>query len=482
MKTQVEKSSGRAGRSITNHLDNHPPARHGVSRLDADLNEVQIPAKVPLIRTEIPGPKSREILSIQEKLETQSVIYPKSFPVAIKRAFNSVVEDVDGNYLIDVVSGICVLGLGHSEIVRQAIASQLDSIWHALEMATEVRVEFLKQVRKSFPSNMQNYKVMFGISGADACETAINIAHTFSGGNYRSSTISFDGAYHGVSGGIIAATAGRHYRNAVYSNGFNVVRVPYPYKMWYNYDTDHVLSELNRVVNDPGAGYDRPDSLLVEPIIGEGGYIVPPDGFLRSVREFCDKHNILMIVDEIQTGVGRTGKMWAFEWDSIKPDIVCAAKSIGGGVPISIVYYRDDIDAKIPTPFHLGTFRANPLALAAGAAVLKEVPKYLDAVVSEGDRLKRRFASIKSPAIGEVRGKGFMIGVELAEGNSPMRSKTTLKIKHSMLSKGLMMHTCGHYGNVFRHMAALNTPREYLDTSADIFEEVLKSVVGSSGI
>lgn len=450
-----------------------------MTSLNAELHKVQPPSKIPFLCTEIPGPKSLEILAAQEKLETKTVIYPKSFPIAIKRGFNSVIEDADGNFLIDWVSGISVLNLGHSDIVRNAVSSQLSEIWHTLEIPSETRTEFLGQLKKSFPSYMQNYKVMFGISGADACETAVNIAHAASGRGERASTIAFEGAYHGIAGGIIAATAGRHYRDAVYSSGFNVVRVPYPYKMWYNYDTNDILESLEKIQSDPSAGYDAPDSMIVEPILGEGGYIVPPQGFLKALREFCDKNDILMIVDEVQSGVGRTGKMWAFEWESIKPDIVCVSKSVGGGIPISLIYYRDDIDAKLPTPFHLGTFRANSLAMAAGTAVLREVPKHLDYVSSEGEKLKQRFSSISSSNIGDVRGRGFMIGVELVQGDKPMESKTVMRVKHEMLKRGLMMHTCGHYGNVFRFMGSLNIPREYLETGVEIFEDSLNAATRS---
>ena len=451
-----------------------------MTSLNAELSKMQPPSKIPFLRTEIPGPRSLEILAAQEQLETKTVIYPKSFPIAVKRGFNSVIEDADGNFLIDWVSGISVLNLGHSDIIRNAVSSQLSEIWHTLEVPSETRTEFLRQVKKSFPSSMQNYKTMFGISGADACETSINIAHAASGRGARASTIVFEGAYHGIAGGIISATAGRHYRDAVYSHGFNVVRVPYPYKMWYNYDTSDVLENLEKIQNDESAGYDAPDSLIVEPILGEGGYIVPPLGFLKALREFCDKHDILMIVDEVQSGVGRTGKMWAFEWESIRPDIVCVSKSVGGGIPISLIYYRDDIDAKLPTPFHLGTFRANSLAMAAGTAVLKEVPKHLDYVSSEGPKFMQRIASIRSPSIGEVRGRGFMIGVELVHGDRPMDSKKMMRIKHEMLKRGLMMHTCGHYGNVFRFMGSLNIPHEYLETGARIFEEALRTVESNS--
>jgi 4-aminobutyrate aminotransferase-like enzyme len=432
-----------------------------------------LPSKIPLIKTSIPGEKSKKILAEQKELETSTVIYPKSFPIAIKRAQNSVIEDVDGNYFIDWVSGISVLNLGHSDMIRRAISKQLSKVWHTLEIPSETRVEFMKELRKSFPSNMRSYKTMFGISGADACETAMNLAHTVSG--LKASTVAFEGAYHGVHGGIISATAGRVYKTPVISSGMNIIRAPYPYEMWYDYDTNDTLSFLEKAVNDPEAGYEKPDSLIVEPVQGEGGYIVPPEGFLRALREFCDKNDMIMIIDEVQTGLGRTGKMWGFEWDSIQPDIVCVSKSIGGGIPLSLVYYREDYDQKLPTPFHLGTYRGNALALAAGTAVLREIPKYLDRVNSDGGNLQKRFGQIGSPLIGDIRGKGFMIGVELVENKKPLTKTKMLSIKHTMLGKGLMMHTCGHFGNVFRFMGSLNIPAEYLETGSRILEESLKA-------
>ncbi|MBO0887705.1 aminotransferase class III-fold pyridoxal phosphate-dependent enzyme [Candidatus Bathyarchaeota archaeon] len=445
--------------------------------LSAPLRSQDIPAVIPLIRTQIPGEKSRELLKAQSELETRSVIYPKSFPIAIKRIYDSIIEDADGNFLIDWVTGISVLNLGYSDIIKEAVSGQLSKTWHNLELPTETRIEFLRQVKKSFPDNMQNYRTLFGISGADACETAINMAHLVSG-KPTASTIAFEGAYHGVSGGIVAATAGNNYRTPVYCRGFNIVRAPYPYEKWYHYDSNATLAFLEKVMMDPEAGYDRPDSLIVEPIQGEGGYIVPPDGFLRSIREFCDAHDLIMIVDEVQTGVGRTGRMWGFEWDGIKPDIVCASKSIGGGIPISIIYYREDYDSKLPSPFHLGTYRANPLAMAAGTAVLREVPRHLDRVRVEGEKLRDAFVSIGSSLIADVRGRGFMIGVELVENEKPLDKSRIMEIKHSNLRRGLMMHTCGHFGNVFRFMGALNIPSGYLDTGVRIFEESLRAYGG----
>jgi len=427
---------------------------------------------LPKIITDVPGPESTLLLQRQREMESSTVIYPDSFPIAIKRAENSLIEDLDGNIFIDWVSGISVMNLGFNDKIRDAVKAQLDDIWHALEIPTEVRINFLEALRNSFPPEMRNYKTIFGISGADACGTAINIAHAIRKKN--APTIAFEGAYHGVSGGIIAATAGRKYREAVYSDGFKIIRVPYPYELWYDYDVSDIISIMKKIMDDGEAGYDRPDSVIVEPIQGEGGYIVPPDGFLKAIREFCTEYDLTMIVDEVQSGVGRTGKMWAFEYENITPDIVCVSKSIGGGLPVSLVYYRDDYDKKLPKPFHLGTYRANPLAMAAGITVINEVPKYFDKVKSSGKEMLNKFNKIDSNLIGEVRGKGYMIGIELVDNGKPMNSKRMMELKHELLQNGLLMHTCGHYGNVFRFMGALNMPDELINTGINIFGKVLR--------
>ncbi len=430
-------------------------------------------SNAPLIKTEIPGPKSRKYLEMQKEMETNSVIYPDSFPIAIKSADGSIIEDVDGNRFIDWVTGISVLNLGYNENIRKAVKEQMDKIWHALEIPTEARIDFMNELRKSFPEKMRDYKIMFGISGADACETAINIAHKIHGGNHN--TIAFEGAYHGVSGGIIGATAGVKYKSQVFTQGFDVIRIPYPYKLWYDFSIDDIVESIRKIMIDPEAGYRIPDSIIVEPILGEGGYVVPPDGFLKALREVSDEFNLTLIVDEVQTGVGRTGKMWAFEWENITPDIVCISKSIGGGIPVSVIYYKNEFDKMLPKPFHLGTYRANPLALSAGTFVLKEVPKYLDRVQRDGKMLLKRFSEINSDIIAEVRGKGFMVGIELVENKKPLKYEKVLKIKHNLLKNGLMMHTCGHFSNVFRFMGAINIPDDLLNKGLDIFENVLSS-------
>ncbi len=374
------------------------------------------------------------------------------------------------------MTGISVLNLGFDAGIVKVVKEQMDRNWHALEIPSETRIQFLKKFSNSFPSGMKSFKTMFGISGADAVETAVNIAHAV--GGEKSSTVTFEGAYHGVSGGIVSATAGTKYRRTSYSKGFSVVRVPYPYPLWYEADVSDIIADLRKMMVDHESGYDIPDSILVEPVQGEGGYIVPPEGFLKAIREFCDQYDMSMIVDEVQSGMGRTGKMWAFEHENVIPDIVCTSKSVGGGIPMSAIYFRDDYDRKLPKPFHMGTYRANPLAMAAGSYVLDNIPKYLDRVKSDGKKLVSEFNKISSDILLEVRGKGFMIGVELGRNKTPLSSEKMMEIKHNLLNSGLVMHTCGHFGNVFRYMGALNIPDEINEKGMKIFTDVLAKEVG----
>ncbi len=444
-------------------------ANTGLERIDF--------ADVPRIITSIPGEKSRRLLQEQREMETETVTYPHSFPIAIKSASGSIIEDVDGNLYIDWFAGVSVLNLGYSKVIRKAITEQLETVWHSMEIPTEVRIEFLRRLVNSFSSGMRDYKTVFGISGADACETAVNLAHVISGRNVP--VIAFDGAYHGTSGGIISVTTGKDYRKTVLSPGFKTTHIPYPSQNGEGADLSTVHERLEGAFSSSNEG-EKPDSLIVEPIQGEGGYIVPPPGFLKLLRDFCDDHGMLMIVDEIQSGMGRTGKMWAFEHENVQPDVVCIGKSIGGGVPVSMVYYRNDLDRQLPTPFHMGTFRGNPLALAAGIEMLKEIPLHLGRVTTKGRELLETFSSMESPLISDVRGRGFMIGIELAEDGMPLARERMLALKHDLLRNGLIMHTCGSNSNVFRFMGALNIPDELLAKGTKIFQNVLNKERGVS--
>ncbi|MGA8542764.1 MAG: aspartate aminotransferase family protein [Thermoplasmata archaeon] len=402
--------------------------------------------------------------------------------MAPRAAQGATIEDVDGNRFVDWVAGICVLNLGHRHPrLVTAVEAQMKEIWHALELPTEARSRFLEELEDCLPGTLRNNaRIMFSITGGDAIETAISIADFAQG---KRGTVAFSGAYHGVHGGVVSLTSGRRYHSTSSFRGGTVIRVPYPdpYRPVLGADDGAAgtISYLEHLVNDPHSGVDEISSVLVEPILGEGGYVVPPDDFLPSLREFCDRHGILLIADEVQTGLGRTGRMWAVEHAGVTPDILCIAKSIGGGIPLAVVAYRADLVKELPRGFHLGTFRANPLALAAGTEVLKVLKEgdLLDRTRRRGAGLVERFRSMvgRHPAIGEVRGRGFMVGVEFVRDPASRAAwgERAKAMRSELFSRGVLMHTCGSWDQVLRFMAPLTIEDELLDRGLLAFEDAL---------
>ncbi len=444
----------------------------------------------PRIRHVPPGPKSREILSTQERLETDAVVYPKYFPMAIHEARGSTIEDVDGNRFIDWVAGVCVLNLGHNHPrLRAALDRQADRIWHTLEVPTETRATFLRELTDCLPGRLRNHaRVLFTVTGGDAIEAAVDLAEH---AQRRHGTIAFTGAYHGVHGGAANLTAGRRYRVTNAFRGGTIVRVPYPdpYRplLEKEGDSSGTMRFLERLVTDPYSGVDEVAGVLVEPVLGEGGYIVPPEDFLPSLREFCDRHGLLLILDEVQTGLGRTGRMWAAEHSRVTPDILCIAKTIGGGIPLSMIAYRADLVPELPPGFHLGTYRANTLALAVGTEVLRVLREEDWAANAQrrGVRLLRRFQTLAEthPSVGDVRGKGFMIGVEFVRDRKTKLpyGEHAKAMRREMFLHGLLMHTCGPYDQVLRFMAPLVIEDELLERGLTVFEESLTALEGTTG-
>jgi len=432
-----------------------------------------------------PGPRSRELLGEQERLETDAIGYPHYFPIAPKVGQGATIEDVDGNRYIDWVAGICVLNLGHRHPRLMAAAEeQLQSIWHTLELPTEARIRFLKELESVLPGHLRNHsRIFFTVTGGDAVETAVNIADFAQG---KKGTVAFSGAYHGVHGGVVHLTAGRYYHSTSSFGGGAVVRVPYPdpYRPVLGADEGAAgtISYLEHLVNNPHSGVDSISSILVEPILGEGGYVLPPDDFLPSLREFCDRHGILLIADEVQTGLGRTGKMWAVEHSKVTPDILCIAKTIGGGIPLSVVAYRSDLVKELPRGFHLGTYRGNTLSLAVGAETIRVLKEgsIIDHTRARGEKLLGRFRSLSARhlPIGDVRGKGFMIGVEFVRDRASRLpwGERAKAMRSALLARGVLMHTSGPWDQTLRFMSPLIIEDELLDRGLAAFEDALMSL------
>ncbi|MCI4326684.1 MAG: aspartate aminotransferase family protein [Thermoplasmata archaeon] len=435
----------------------------------------------PRIRTPLPGPRSRELLAEQARLETDAVVYAKYFPIAVANAQGSTVEDVDGNRFIDWVAGVSVLNLGHRHpALAAALADQSGKVWHALELPTEARIAFLRAFVDALPGRLRGHaRVLFTVTGGDAVETAVNLADHAKG---RHGTVTFSGAYHGVHGGAANLTSGRRYHRTTSFHGGHIVRVPFPdpYRPLLGPVgdlTNATIRYLEHLANDPHSGVDELSSVLVEPILGEGGYVVPPDDFLPALREFCDSHDLLLIADEVQTGLGRTGKMWAVDHAGVTPDILCVAKTIGGGIPVSMVAYRDDLVPSLPPGFHLGTYRGNPLGLAVGTAVLGVLAStdLVARTAVRGRYLLERFRAVQAtdPSIGDVRGRGFMVGVEFVRSphdRAPWTDRAKA-MRHELFERGVLMHTCGGFDHVLRFMAPLTIEDELLERGLARFAE-----------
>ena len=444
----------------------------------------------PRIVTPPPGPNSRRLLDLQGRFETDAVVYPRHFPLAIREARGSTIEDVDGNRFIDWVSGISVLNLGHRHPrLLAALHQQSERIWHSLELPTEARIDFLTELSDALPGTLRGHaRVLFTVTGGDAVETAVSLADYATG---RHGTVAFSGAYHGVHGGAVNLTGGRRFHATSAFRGGAVVRVPYPdpYRpvLGRPDSAEGVLRYLEHLVDDPHSGVDQLSAVLVEPILGEGGYVVPPDDFLPSLREFCTSHDLLLIADEVQSGLGRTGRMWAVEHSGVTPDILCIGKTIGGGIPLSMVAYRDDLVRELPPGFHLGTFRGNPLALAVGVEVLRVLRSddLLARTAHRGDRVMGRFRQMAEahPEIGDVRGRGFMIGLEFVQ-DPGRRTPWTARAKgmrQELFRRGVLMHTCGAYDQCLRFMSPLTIEDGLLDRGLGVFSEALDAIDGPVG-
>ena len=443
--------------------------------------------QAPSIVTEVPGPKSRRAAERQARFESQTRVYSTYFPIGVDQARGSTVKDLDGNVYVDWYAGVCVQNLGHAHpVVVEAIRKQMDSIVHSIDLPYEARLQFVENLVATLPGDLRNNaKVMFTVTGADACETALSLARRTTG---RKAIIAFGGAYHGIHGSIVGATANYHYREYQGVPQYETYHLPYPYTYRFPFkvkegeESATVIDYLEYLIKDGHSGIGPVAGIIVEPIQGEGGYVIPPDDFLPMLAEVSRKHSIPLILDEVQSGVGRTGKMWAAEHSKIDPDVVCISKSIGGGVPLSMIAYRREYDEGLPAGFHLGTYRGNALGIAAGNAVLKFLATnpVFERVRKDGEKLKKRFVEIceDSPFVGEVRGKGFMIGVELVEDRRSRvpAGKLADDMRSEMLRRGLLMHTCGHFNNVLRFMAPLTIEDSLLDAGLAVFQDSLRVV------
>ena len=439
----------------------------------------------PLIKTRPPGPKSKEYLKHQSSHEGSAVSYPRGMPMSIQRARGATIEDVDGNIYIDFFGGAGVMNVGHANPdVLKAAREQMDDLTHALDIPNPSRKNMVEMLSNILPKQLD--KVFFGApTGSDAVESAMKLAKY---NTKRYPMISFEGAYHGMTSGALSLCSGSPFKGDFLPLIPEVHFVPYAYCYRCAFDRQPESCEmfcakyLDHVLEDSHSGVGKPAAVIVEAIQGEGGSIVPPDAWLPMIRKICDKHDVLMIDDEIQAGFCRTGKMFACEHTNTIPDIMTMSKALGGvGFPISCIAYKEKLDT-FPPGKHIGTFRGNVIAYAAGAAGINFMlkSKLADHALSVGEMMLSMLKEIEkdSRIVGEARGKGLMLGVEFVKDRATKEPAPKLAAKARTLchQRGLLIEIGGHYFNVARFLPPLVLTEELAKKGVEIFADAVKKI------
>lgn len=439
--------------------------------------------QAPNLITTLPGPKAQAYLSKNAAVVSPSL--PHAYPLVIKQAQGCVVEDLDGNTFLDFAAGIAVCSTGHCHPqVVQAIQEQAGKLIHicGADFYDPNYINLCGRLADLAPGD-EPKKVFLGNSGAEAVEAALKLSRYHTG---RSQVIAFFGAFHGRTMGAISLTASK----PIYHQGFGpllsgVTHVPYAYcyRCAYNLSyPDCGLACVDVIEKTLFAHTHPPDevaAIFVEPVQGEGGYIVPPNGWLEKLRALCDRHGILLVADEVQSGIGRTGKMFAIEHWDVVPDMICSAKALASGMPVSALIAKESV-MSWPPGAHGSTYGGNPVATAAAQATLDviEGERLMENAVKIGSALKENLCGVaeSSKLIGDVRGLGLMIGVELVKDKSTkVRAKhETEAVMRAAFERGLMLLPCGP--NSIRFSPPLNITQQDADTAVEIFAEALFDV------
>jgi 4-aminobutyrate aminotransferase len=432
--------------------------------------------KVPDIKVTPPGPKARAIV---ERDRTFVATTTKSAPIVIRKASGSVVEDVDGNLLIDFSSGISVLNIGHAHPkVVAAIAKQAADFTHfaGTDFYYDIQTRVAERLAKLTPGKHRK-KVFFSNSGAGANEAAIKVAKLH---KKRQMFLAFLGAFHGRTQGTLALTASKAKQRA----GFfpmmpGVVHVPYAYCYRCPYKLEYPSCDLYcaNIIEDAYLKTVAPPEdvagIFVEPVQGEGGYIVPPAGWMDRVAKIAKDNDLLLIDDEVQTGFGRTGKMWGIEHSKAVPDILTTAKSIASGLPMGATVFPAEMDFP-ESGRHSNTFGGNPVACAASLATL-DVIEEEDLVARSaklGEYLAKRLDEMKGrfEFIGDRRGLGLMQATEFVTDRKSIKPNPKLRdaIEEDAYKHGLILLPCGE--SSMRYIPALNIPKDVLDAGLEVLE------------
>ena len=429
------------------------------------------------IQTDLPGPKSAAVFARKAKFVAAPL---ETFaPFVVNKSEGAVIEDLDGNRFLDFSGGWGCLAVGQrSENVVAALKDQLDAFLHtdftAVPYAPLIDLAQLLCERTAIDGEK---RAAFFNSGAEAVENAVKIARAYT---KRKAVLVFENAFHGRT--LLAMTMTHKARP--YKAGFgpfasDVYRLPYPYE-YRKRVTERDIERALLASVDPS----EVAAMVVEPVIGEGGFLVPPDWFLPSLRRMADEYGFVLVCDEVQTGIGRTGRFFAFEHFDAQPDLICTAKSLGSGLPLSGVVGKANImDAPIPSSIG-GTYAGNPLACRAAIEVIRTLDRenLIERATIIGDRIKTGFRRLadRFDVIGDVRGLGAMVGMELVADRATKEpaKELTGRIANAAIRNGAIFPTAGLYGNVLRVLVSLVISDDQIDEGMDILEAAFEQTLG----
>jgi len=451
-------------------------SNHGIAQ------DTQTSTFAPRISGPLPGPKARAIVEADDRWISPS--YTRSYPLVAKRGRGTRIEDVDGNQFLDFAAGIAVTSTGHChpEVVK-AIQQQAGELIHmsGTDFYYEGMVTLAERLSAVAPMPGP-HRFYYGNSGAEAVECALKLARYHTG---RQNIIAFLGAFHGRTMGALSLTGSKPQQKRRFAPlvpGVHHVRYPYTYRGTTGGAEEQEAFALDcaRYIEDKLFKTILPPeevaAIILEPIQGEGGYVVAPDNFLQEIRRICDRHGILLIVDEVQSGAGRTGKWWAIEHSGVQPDIVCIAKGIASGMPLGICMTRAEIMNWVPGS-HASTFGGNPVCIAAALATLDILEREgMKNAATVGEKMLERLRPwvAKHPNLGEVRGRGLMIGIEIVKDQKSRTPAGPLrdKIVDLAFERGLLILGCGETS--IRLCPPLIVNQQEAGIALDILEECIQ--------
>ncbi len=457
-----------------------------------DLEDFDAIRKLPgELRTPEDNVKNQEFLLRQASSESNARTYPRKLPFALQKGKGIFLQDVDGNIYYDCLAGAGAIALGHNHPTLHASITRLlesNVPLLTLDITTPVKEKFVETVLNCLPGEFaQDAKIQFcGPSGSDAVEASMKLVKI---ATQRATMMAFRGGYHGMTSGALSLMGNLGSKSQIPGFVQNVQFLPYPalFRAPLGDSLDKECSAtihyIENLLNDDESGVPKPAGIIIEAVQGEGGKFVAPPSWLRELRRITLEHDIPLILDEIQSGFGRTGKMFAFEHAGIIPDVVLMSKAVGGSLPLALMAYHKRLDVWEPGS-HAGTFRGNQLAMAAGTETINFIldNKLPERAAQLGERLMEQLKELQvmAPCIGDIRGLGLMVGVEITRtegkkvaGHYPHDKKRALAIQRACFDRGLVIETGGRNTSVLRFMPPLIATEEDIDNIVSIFKDAL---------